>query len=67
MALNMISPASVEVAVAAIRAIADGVAKLERAVDNLERVERARVQKLRLQLWDHRGVASNGHAKETLR
>jgi hypothetical protein len=55
---------SVEAAVAAIRSVVDGIAKLERAVDNLERVEHARMQQARLAAWNHVGIRPNGHGKE---
>jgi len=61
--LNMISTVSVEAAVAAIRAVVDGIAKLEAAVTNLERVERDRMTRLQLALWDHRSATRNGHGK----
>jgi hypothetical protein len=43
------------------------VRTLEAAVTRLEASEKQRLEMLRLQLWDHRGVVSNGHAKEILR
>jgi hypothetical protein len=53
-------------AIDAIRAVADGVAQLEQSVARLEAVERARMARLQLALWDHRSASapSNGHGKD---
>jgi hypothetical protein len=49
----------------AVLKIARGIADLEQADGRLEASEKQRMDRLRLELWDHRAAAapSNGHGR----
>jgi hypothetical protein len=45
----------------AVLKIARGIADLEEAVTRLEIAEKQRMDRLRLELWDHSSAPTNGH------
>jgi hypothetical protein len=55
--------AAVAQAAAIIQQFVDNLRRLEASVDNLEQVERARMQKLQLAAWNHAGIKSNAHGR----